>query len=127
MASLAIAFRPRQRHTHRDMAGLTVPATEQFTAPGAGSGDIAKMYASSLNSFGEDLEEIMSVPEADVELEPLIAGTVSPPAVTKAARRKGWMQFAALCMALYLAGWSDATVGPLVPRIQQVYHVSDEI
>lgn len=33
------------------------------------------------------------------------------------------IQFAALCYTLFLAGWNDGTLGPLLPRIQEVYHV----
>ncbi|KAI0064423.1 MFS general substrate transporter [Artomyces pyxidatus] len=33
------------------------------------------------------------------------------------------LQFAALCWCLFLAGWNDGTTGPLLPRIQGVYHV----
>ena len=43
---------------------------------------------------------------------------------TKAQRLRARIQFATLCWALYLAGWNDATTGPLLPRIQKVYHVS---
>ncbi|TFK82924.1 MFS general substrate transporter [Polyporus arcularius HHB13444] len=38
-------------------------------------------------------------------------------------RRRGWIQFAALCLAIYVAGWNDGTLGPLLPRLQEVYHV----
>ena len=41
----------------------------------------------------------------------------------KAMRRKAWLQFFALCMAIFVAGWNDGTTGPLVPRLQEVYHV----
>ncbi|KAI0322837.1 MFS general substrate transporter [Amylostereum chailletii] len=33
------------------------------------------------------------------------------------------VQFASLCWSLFLAGWNDGTTGPLLPRIQEVYHV----
>lgn len=33
------------------------------------------------------------------------------------------IQFASLCWSLFLAGWNDGTTGPLLPRIQEVYHV----
>jgi hypothetical protein len=33
------------------------------------------------------------------------------------------IQFFALCWTLFLAGWGDASTGPLLPRIQSVYHV----
>lgn len=33
------------------------------------------------------------------------------------------IQFFSLCWTLFLAGWSDASTGPLLPRIQSTYHV----
>ena len=42
---------------------------------------------------------------------------------TKAHRVKARIQFSSLCYSLFLAGWNDGTTGPLLPRIQQVYHV----
>ncbi|RPD61356.1 MFS general substrate transporter [Lentinus tigrinus ALCF2SS1-6] len=44
-------------------------------------------------------------------------------AVTPASRRLARIQFATLCWTLFLAGWNDGTTGPLLPRIQKVYHV----
>jgi fucose permease len=32
-------------------------------------------------------------------------------------------QFLALCFSLFLAGWNDGTIGPLLPRIRQVYEI----
>ena len=34
------------------------------------------------------------------------------------------IQFITLCWTLFLAGWNDSSTGPLLPRIQEVYHVS---
>ncbi|KAI0774901.1 MFS general substrate transporter [Trametes elegans] len=45
------------------------------------------------------------------------------PASTPAMRLKAKVQFATLCWTLFLAGWNDGTTGPLLPRIQAVYHV----
>ena len=51
-------------------------------------------------------------------------GCKSPPTeVTASMKRKSWVQFAALCFAIYVAGWGDGTLGPLLPRLQEVYHV----
>lgn len=33
------------------------------------------------------------------------------------------IQFITLCFCLFLVGWNDGTVGPLLPKIQGVYHV----
>ena len=45
-------------------------------------------------------------------------------AITGSMRSLARIQFAALCYCLFLAGWNDGTTGPLLPRIQEVYHVS---
>ncbi|KAF8234579.1 MFS general substrate transporter [Tricholoma matsutake] len=37
--------------------------------------------------------------------------------------KKARIQFITLCWTLFLAGWNDASTGPLLPRIQEVYHV----
>ena len=44
--------------------------------------------------------------------------------ITPAMRRKEWIQFSALCSAIFVCGWNDGTIGPLLPRLQEVYHVS---
>ncbi|KAF8068709.1 MFS general substrate transporter [Lyophyllum atratum] len=45
------------------------------------------------------------------------------PAQTKKQALEARIQFAACCVSLFLAGWNDGTLGPLLPRIQSVYHV----
>lgn len=42
---------------------------------------------------------------------------------TKRQENAEKIQFAALCWCLFLTGWNDASTGPLLPRIQDVYHV----
>ncbi|KAG8752025.1 hypothetical protein FRC14_007433 [Serendipita sp. 396] len=44
-------------------------------------------------------------------------------AITPQMRRREKVVFAAMCFALFLAGWCDGTTGPLLPRIQNVYGV----
>jgi len=41
----------------------------------------------------------------------------------KEFRRKSRIHFAALCWCLFLEGWNDGSPGPLLPAIQQAYHV----
>lgn len=41
----------------------------------------------------------------------------------RTSRRKTNIHFAAMCWSLFMAGWNDGTTGPLLPRIQEVYHV----
>jgi fucose permease len=38
-------------------------------------------------------------------------------------RLRANLQFATCLWAYVLAGWNDGTTGPLLPRIQEVYHV----
>jgi hypothetical protein len=33
------------------------------------------------------------------------------------------LQFSALCFTLFLAGWNDGGIGPLLPRMMSVYSV----
>ncbi|KAH7098377.1 MFS general substrate transporter [Auriculariales sp. MPI-PUGE-AT-0066] len=42
---------------------------------------------------------------------------------TVAQRRKEWIQFLSLCLSLFIAGWNDGSIGPLIPRIQEYYHL----
>lgn len=42
---------------------------------------------------------------------------------TKKQRTIARVQFLALCLTLFLAGWNDGSTGPLLPRIQGVYKV----
>ncbi|KAG8809915.1 hypothetical protein FRC17_003175, partial [Serendipita sp. 399] len=43
--------------------------------------------------------------------------------ITPQMRRREKIVIAAMCYALFLAGWNDGTIGPLLPRIQTVYHL----
>lgn len=37
--------------------------------------------------------------------------------------RREWQLFSALCPTLFMLGWNDGTVGPLLPRMQAFYRV----
>ncbi|KAH9886093.1 major facilitator superfamily domain-containing protein [Cubamyces lactineus] len=49
------------------------------------------------------------------------------PAISAAQKavyeRRSWMHFLALCWCVFCNGWNDGTTGPLLPRIQEHYHV----
>ncbi|KAF9653480.1 MFS general substrate transporter [Thelephora ganbajun] len=47
-------------------------------------------------------------------------------AQTASPKGRKWLevQYACLCLALFLAGWNDGTNGPLIPRIQRHYNVN---
>ncbi|PPQ73193.1 hypothetical protein CVT26_014798 [Gymnopilus dilepis] len=42
--------------------------------------------------------------------------------VTSEQKLVGRIQFLALCWTLFLEGWNDGSTGPLLPRLQNVYH-----
>ncbi|KAI0301233.1 MFS general substrate transporter [Multifurca ochricompacta] len=46
----------------------------------------------------------------------------SPPAGT--TKWKIRLQMMSLCWTMFLMGWNDGSLGPLLPRIQKVYHVN---
>ena len=54
---------------------------------------------------------------------PSDAPETAVPASTPAMRRKATLMYATSCWCYFLAGWNDGTTGPLLPRIQSVYHV----
>ncbi|PPQ80104.1 hypothetical protein CVT25_001472 [Psilocybe cyanescens] len=43
--------------------------------------------------------------------------------LSKTEERAGRIQFLALCWSLFMIGWNDGSIGPLLPRIMQVYDV----
>ncbi|KAJ7058154.1 major facilitator superfamily domain-containing protein [Mycena amicta] len=60
---------------------------------------------------------IENVPPSD----PPVAA--AKPVATKRQRNTEKIQLATLCWTLFLAGWNDGSLGPLLPRIQQSYHI----
>jgi len=58
----------------------------------------------------------------DSELDPLIQRDEKGP--TKKEERVARTQFLALCWTLFLVGWIDGSIGPLLPRMQIYYDVS---
>ncbi|KAJ7252372.1 MFS general substrate transporter [Mycena haematopus] len=60
------------------------------------------------------------IPSIDSESE--VNGSPSS-ALSKQHRAQERIQLLTLCWTLFLAGWNDGSVGPLIPRLQQVYHI----
>ena len=78
------------------------------------------------STSGVEINEAESLEMKDRTLttnkEPATPSTASV-SNTRAHRVRANIQFTSLCYSLFLAGWNDGTTGPLLPRIQQVYHV----
>ncbi|KAJ6631294.1 MFS general substrate transporter [Mycena sp. CBHHK59/15] len=58
------------------------------------------------------------ITEKDSNLEPSESAKPSRRQLIRAR-----VQLLTLCWTLFLAGWNDGSLGPLIPRIQQVYHI----
>jgi hypothetical protein len=67
----------------------------------------------------DDDHEQLATPS---ELDPLIQRDEKGP--SKKEKRVARAQFLALCLALFVVGWTDGSTGPLLPRIQIFYDVS---
>ena len=93
--------------------------------PSFQSRDERAPHASPPNDDGPDIYKPLEIVET-VDMEGIQASDVPPTAVsasTPTTRRRARIQFITLCCTLFLAGWNDGTTGPLLPRIQSVYHV----
>jgi hypothetical protein len=49
------------------------------------------------------------------------------PAITPEMQKRERWVLAAMSCALFMAGWNDGTLGPLLPRIQEWYGVSNSL
>ena len=83
------------------------------------------MFTNSLSTnLGSDVESTNHEQRAQSELDPLISNNVKLVVPTKKEARLARAQFLALCWALFVLGWNDGSIGPLLPRIQKFYDVS---
>lgn len=72
----------------------------------------------TLTRYNEENVEAIPLMGAETDAEVLLERPIS-----KSEERVGRIQFLALCFSLFMVGWSDGSVGPLLPRIMQVYSV----
>uniref|UniRef100_A0A8H7Y664 Major facilitator superfamily (MFS) profile domain-containing protein n=1 Tax=Psilocybe cubensis TaxID=181762 RepID=A0A8H7Y664_PSICU len=73
--------------------------------------------------------EMISQVDIPTERDPLLVKKASlslssTPTLSKAQKRAGIVQFLALCWSLFMIGWNDGSIGPLLPRIMQVFDVN---
>ena len=74
------------------------------------------------NNTTQDVESTHREQLSRCELDPLIERDEKGP--TKREARVARAQFLALCLALFVVGWTDGSTGPLLPRVQIFYDVS---
>lgn len=77
---------------------------------------------SSKHAGSEPIETIELGARNPTGIPEVVGSTL--PSMTSEMRRKANIQFATLCLTLFLGGWMGGTTGPLLPRIQQAYNVS---
>ena len=72
-------------------------------------------------SLSSDLESLPTLKALQASKED--ARSVSDESLSRAIIWKRRIQYAALCWCFVLEGWNDGSTGPLLPRIQETYHV----
>jgi hypothetical protein len=97
--------------------------------------DISNPKSTSAPFAAHDAEEVSiqvnnSVTAIPAPLLPVVVETFEVddrPVIDKHARelqrRKAAIYFAACCLSMILSGWNDGSLGPLIPTIQDYYHV----
>ena len=119
-------IRDRDNHFGTMSATMTaavedLPTANSFAIHSKPSWSHPSASAVELNNASENIE----MKDRTVTPKPGTATTHFTDSVSKtnAHRVRARMQFISLCYSLFLAGWNDGTTGPLLPRIQEVYHV----
>ena len=76
------------------------------------------------NSQAEEIElsEVNARPTPSEEVKRSVVD-VDVSKTSKRRTSRARIQFLSLCWTLFLIGWSDASTGPLLPRLQINYHV----
>lgn len=94
------------------------------------AGSIHSVVRNSPHAISKSIIDLDATPTLDAtdEIKETASSdpvTVVPPSeLPKTPKIRGRVQFAVLCWSLFLLGWNDGSTGPLLPRIQEVYHVS---
>ncbi|KAF8155522.1 MFS general substrate transporter [Crassisporium funariophilum] len=76
----------------------------------------------SISKSGVEISSVPTEGEDKTSIQSRGNGTTDV-TLSRAQKVTGRIQFLALCWALFIAGWNDGTLGPLLPRVQEVYHV----
>lgn len=111
------------------MSSVDIPDTNN-TSPALGPAAISALphlyVRSTLSVHRTTHAEDIELVEADNRPRPqdhksILDAQVSGTSKSLAFRAR--IQFLSLCWTLFVVGWSDGSTGPLLPRIQSVYHV----
>ena len=96
-------------------------------SPMAGSIHSVVRNSSSSHTISKTIIDLDAAPTLDTtdEIKGTASSNLNVPSspLLKTQKIRGRIQFAVLCWSLFLLGWNDGCTGPLLPRIQEVYHV----
>ena len=104
----------------------SIDAPSSSLAPGLSASVPSAIPRTSTLSVHRNIHaEVIELSEANPQRPQLPSREleISIPQTRSSLRFRERIQFFALCWTLFLAGWSDSSTGPLLPRIQNVYHV----
>lgn len=73
----------------------------------------------AVSQLGDDIASEKLPP-----LDPSLEGQATTPTGPEMTPWQEKMYLGALCLCLFVAGWNDGTIGPLLPRIQDYYKAS---
>ena len=102
---------------------MEVEMSSIWARPPQPAGELATRLADDEEKSVRKSLEIVDGDTPAQSVQPIDIPATAVSASTPAMRRKARIQFVALCWTMFLAGWNDGTTGPLLPRIQRVYHV----
>ena len=100
-------------------SNVTESETHQHRKGHAVINSLRHPSSSTVNGLATENIELVPVPSGSHVL-PLGLGTGPPPNV---AARNEIISLACLCWCIFLAGFNDGTLGPLLPRIQEHFSV----
>ena len=110
------------RHGHGKLAGVDASMPPAFELSGLPT-HIAEDAMFAVQPLGAQ------TPAIEPSRAPSLNYTDSAPLTretrTPTQKRLGWLHFIVLCWAFFVEGWNDGTTGPLLPRFQAYYGVSD--
>ena len=94
------------------------------------AGSIRSVVRSSRHTLSRSIIDMDATPTLDatdgikeIASSNPVTQAVPSSVLLKSQKFRGRIQFAVLCWSLFLLGWNDGTTGPLLPRIQEAYHV----
>jgi hypothetical protein len=102
---------------------LNVSSTSIHKRPSDGKGDIELIERDVVHAVDWDADVEQQQQQQQRRRRPAELETIVSVVPSKDSKRIANIQFVALCLTLFVVGWNDGTTGPLLPRIQAVYHV----